>query len=231
MRWIGVLLVVLLMLALPAGAQTPEAGRRQIVVNGVGRVEVSPDQASVTVGVQVQRRTAADAAGEANRVATQIVARLQQMGVRRDEMRTSGIQVFPVYTSGQQGAPPQIAGYRAAHALTTNVRNLDLVGRVIDAAVEGGANTVLGISFGLHDPSRARNQALAMAVRDARVKADTIAAAAGLRVIGIERIVESETDVRPFVIRPAEAAPPRAPTPVEPGTVTVSAAVTVVFGY
>jgi uncharacterized protein YggE len=230
MRWIGIAMVVLFALALPAGAQVPETGRRQIVVNGVGRVEVSPDQASVTVGVQLQRRTAAEATGEANRVATRIVARLQRVGLRREEMRTSAIQVFPVYTGGQQGVPPQITGYRASYTLTLNVRNLDLVGRAIDAAVEAGANTILGISFGLQDPSRTRNEALALAVRDARAKADAIAQAAGLRIIGIERIAESESDVRPFVIR-LEADPLRTPTPVEPGMVTVSAMVTVVFGY
>jgi uncharacterized protein YggE len=230
MRWIGITMAVLFALALPAGAQAPEAGRRQILVNGVGRLEVSPDQASVTVGVQLQRRTAAEAIGEANSVATQIIARLQRVGLRREDMRTSAIQVFPIYADGRQGAPPRITGHRASHTLALNIRNLDFVGPAIDAAVEAGANTILGISFGLQDPVRVRNEALALAVRDARAKADAIAQAAGLRVIGIERIVESESDVRPSVIR-LEADPFRAPTPVEPGTVAVLAAVTVVFRF
>jgi uncharacterized protein YggE len=230
MHRIGIAMAVLFALAIPAGAQVPEAGRRQILVNGVGRLEVSPDQASVTVGVQLQRQTAAEAIGEASRVATQIVARLQRLGLRREDLRTSAIQVFPIYTDGRQGAPPQITGHRASHTLTLNVRNLDLVGPAIDAAVQAGANTILGISFGLQDPSRTRNEALALAVRDARAKADAIAQAAGLRIIGIERIVESESDVRPFVTR-FEVGPLRAPTPVEPGMVTVSAMVTVAFGY
>jgi uncharacterized protein YggE len=230
MRWIGITMAVLLALALPAGAQAPETGRRQIVVNGVGRLEVSPDQASVTVGVQLQRRTAAEAIGEANRVVTQIAARLQRLGLRREDMRTSAIQVSPVYAGGQQGAPPRVTGYRASHTLTLNIRNLDLVGPAIDAAVEAGANTILGISFGLQDPSRTRSEALALAVRDARAKADAIARAAGLRIIGIERIVESESHVRPFVTQ-LEAGPLRVPTPVEPGMVTVLAAVTLVFRF
>jgi uncharacterized protein YggE len=92
MRWIGIAMAVLFMLALPASAQAPEAGRQQIVVNGVGRLEVSPDQASVTLGVQLQRRTAAEATAEANRVVTQIIARLQRVGLRREDMRTSAIQ-------------------------------------------------------------------------------------------------------------------------------------------
>jgi uncharacterized protein YggE len=115
--------------------------------------------------------------------------------------------------------------------LTLSVRDLDLVGRAIDAAVGAGANTILGISFGLQDLSRARTEALALAVRDARAKADAIAQAVGLRIIGIERIVERETDVRPFMVQPAEAGLLRAPAPVEPGMVTVSAVVTVAFGY
>ncbi|MBI2201101.1 MAG: SIMPL domain-containing protein, partial [Armatimonadetes bacterium] len=102
-----VLLAVLvsLLLIAPVSAQAPEGGRNQIITHGTGRVEVTPNQATVTVGIQVQRATAAEAAAEANRVADQILNRLQQIGVRRQEIRTSGIQLTPVYTAPREGAP------------------------------------------------------------------------------------------------------------------------------
>jgi uncharacterized protein YggE len=228
MRWILVVLLVLSLTMLPAGAQAPEPGRNQIVTSGNGRIEVSPDQATVSVGGQAQRATAAEAVADVSRTATQALERLRGLGLRPEAMRTSAVQVFPVYTSPRDGSAPQITGYRATYVLTVTVADLGLVGRVIDASIQAGANMVQGISFGLRDASRARNEALALAVREAREKGEVIAQAAGLRIGGIERIVEEGSSVQPREMRIA-AAP--APTPVEPGTVSVTAQVTVVFRY
>lgn len=227
----GLLAVFVLMLLIaPVSAQAPEGGRNQIITHGTGRVEVTPNQATVTVGIQVQRATAAEAAAEANHVADQILNRLQQIGVRRQEIRTSGIQLTPVYTAPREGAP-QIVGYRASYTLTLTLSELRLVGPAIDESVKAGANTIVGVSFGLKDVSEARKEALTAAVREAREKADAIARAAGLQIRGIERIVEEGVD---FIIPRMEqrAVPaPSVPTPIEPGTVTVTARVTIVFTY
>jgi uncharacterized protein YggE len=228
MRWILVIVLALSLTTLPARAQAPEPGRNQIVTSGNGRIEVSPDQATVSVGGQAQRATAAEAVADVSRTATQALERLRGLGLRPEAMRTSAVQVFPVYTSPRDGNAPQITGYRATYVLTVTVADLGLVGRVIDASIQAGANMVQGISFGLRDASRARNEALALAVREAREKGEVIAQAAGLRIGGIERIVEEGSSVQPREMRIA-AAP--APTPVEPGTVSVTAQVTVVFRY
>lgn len=209
----------------PAAAQAPN-GRNQIVVSGSGRVEVPPDQAAFALGAQAQRPTAAEAMAEVNRVVAQIVARWQALGIRQEDIRTAMVQVFPVTSTPREGTP-QIAAYRASSLLTLTLANLTLVGRALDAAVGAGANTVQGLTFGLRDPSRPRTQALAAAVRDAREKAEALAQAAGLRISGIERIVEEGAVVQPREVRLTLAAP----TPVEPGLVTVTAQIQVVFRY
>lgn len=235
MRWILVLPILLALavapvvtsVVTPAAAQTPEGGRNQIVTTGNGLVAIAPDQAVVTVGAQAQHPTAAEAMAEVNRIAAQILARWQQLGIRREDIRTSAVQVFPVYTTPREGVQ-QITGYRASYTLTATLNNLTLVGQAIDAAITSGANVVQGITFGLRDASAARTEALGMAVREARQKAEAIAGAAGLRIRGIDRIVEGGVGIQVREIRATNGA---APTPIEPGTVTVTAQVTVVFNY
>lgn len=231
MRSVLAVLVALAVLAGPALAQvsTPEAGHNQIVTSGTGQVEVAPNQATVSVGVQVQRQTAADAAAEAGRVADQILARLQQIGIRRTDIRTSGIQLFPVYTSPRDGTP-QIVGYRATYTLTLTLTDLKQVGPAIDESVKAGANQIIGVTFGLKDATEARKDALAAAVHEAREKADAIARAAGLQIRGIDRIIEGGVDVQLRGFERAVPAP-SVPTPIEPGTITVTARVTMVFNY
>jgi uncharacterized protein YggE len=228
MRWIWPLLLVVSLTMLPATAQSPEPGRNQITTAGHGRIEVAPDQASISIGGQAQRPTASEAMAEVSRTAGQTLERLRGLGIRPEAMRTSAVQVFPIYTSPRDGSAPQITGYRATYQLTVILSDLTLVGRAIDASIQAGANVVQGLTFGLRDASRPRNEALALAVRDAREKGEAIAQAAGLRITGIERITEEAASVQPRELRVA-AAP--AATPIEPGTVFVTAQVTIVFRY
>ncbi|MGH2362910.1 MAG: SIMPL domain-containing protein [bacterium] len=223
-------LLVLLLVMTPVAAQVPEGGRNQIITHGMGRVEVPPNQASVTVGFQIQRPTAAEASAEANRVAEQILNRLQQINVRRQDIRTSGIQLSPVYTTPREGAP-QIVGYRASYTLTLTLTDLRQVGPSIDESVKAGANTVAGVSFGLRDMSDARKEALAAAVREAREKADAIARAAGLQIKGIQQIVEEGVEFAIPRMEQRAMPAPSVPTPIEPGLITVTARVTIVFNY
>lgn len=222
--------LILLLVITPVAAQVPEVGRNQIITHGMGRVEVPPNQASVTVGVQVQRPTAADASAEANRVAEQILNRLQQIGVRRQDIRTSGIQLNPVYTTPREGAP-QIVGYRASYTLTLTLTDLRQVGPSIDESVKAGANTIVGVGFGLRDMSEARREALAAAVREGREKADAIARAAGLQIKGIQQIVEEGVEFAIPRMEQRALPAPAVPTPIEPGLVMVTARVTMVFNY
>jgi hypothetical protein len=223
-------LLVLLLVMTPVAAQVPEGGRNQIITHGMGRVEVPPNQASVTLGFQVQRPTSAEASAEANRVAEQILNRLQQINVRRQDIRTSGIQLSPVYTAPREGAP-QIVGYRASYTLTLTLTDLRQVGPSIDESVKAGANTIAGVSFGLRDVSDARKEALAAAVREAREKADAIARAAGLQIKGIQQIVEEGVEFAIPRMEQRALPAPSVPTPIEPGLIAVTARVTIVFNY
>jgi uncharacterized protein YggE len=236
MRVLMMIALLILISAMSASAQTPVSppapARNQIVTSGMGRVEAMPNQAVVTLGVQIQRRTASEAMSEANRIAERMLSRLAALAIPRADIRTSGVQVFPVYTSAREGGEAQVSGYRASHTITVTINDLTKVGPAIDAGVEAGANVVHGISFGLRDTSGPRREALAIAVKEAREKADAIAQAAGLRIRGIEQIVESGVGVTRFEAPPPAIVPgPRTATPIEPGVVTVTGTVTVIFTF
>jgi uncharacterized protein YggE len=111
---------------------------------------------------------------------------------------------------------------------TVHVRTKGLArfGALIDAAVQAGANQVQRLTFTLSDDSEPRRTALGRAAAQARDKAQSIAAALGLKVGRVQSVVEQDSGgVRPLV-REAyamQAAP--APTPIEPGAVEVRARV------
>jgi hypothetical protein len=96
-----------------------------------------------------------------------------------------------------------------------------------DAAVAAGGNQVYGPGLLSSDQEAAYRRALQAAVADARVKAQTLAGASGVSLGTIRTIVESGATSAPLPM--AAAASDAAATPIEQGTQTVEANVSVTF--
>ncbi|HYW51411.1 MAG TPA: SIMPL domain-containing protein [Gemmatimonadaceae bacterium] len=150
-----------------------------IEVSGTGEATVTPDRALVYVGVQTKGRTAAAAGQENARLATAILAAVQAAGIKREQVGTMNYSVSPSYRYYPDGRKPELTGYDATNTVRVEVRALDLVGKVIDAALGAGANTISGISFYASQLDATRRAALASATSDARLSAETMAKAAG----------------------------------------------------
>jgi uncharacterized protein YggE len=232
-------LVALATLALPLSglAQTPpppaprEAALVETIsVSGVGRVTVTPDRATFSVGVQSMAPTVATAVQDNNTRVAAIVDALRKLGATDREIRTSQISIYP-QQDHQPNRPPRITGYQVSNTVTVSRSNPSEVGRFLQAAVDAGANTVSGVSFTVSDPARGREGALQAAFADARAKADVLAKAAG-RTTGRAISITEGTAVAPPRYPMARAAAymeQKADMPVEPGAEELTFTVSVVF--
>ena len=136
--------------ALPLTAQTgtpPTPPPPSISTSAVGETSVVPDRAMISVAVESQGQTAA-AAGAANaQLQTKVIDAVKAAGVAAAQIRTSGYNVFPEYTQATGGKGPRISGYRAHNTVQVEVRNLESVGKVIDAVLAAGATNLGGLSL------------------------------------------------------------------------------------
>jgi uncharacterized protein YggE len=218
-----------------AGELRPERpGPREPVISVTGQAEVltPPDEATVRLGVTRQAANARAAQDQANDIGQRLLAGLERLGVPRGAVRTSQLSLQPIFEQQRPGDenPPRIVAYRAAMTISVRLEKLDLVGPVVDAGLQAGANRVEGVQFGLRDSTAAQQEALRRAVREARGKAQALAEGLGLRV---DRVLEV-SEGGGFIPRAGEesfalAARAPTPTPVAPGEVSVSAMVTVRF--
>ncbi|HEU4369761.1 MAG TPA: SIMPL domain-containing protein [Methylomirabilota bacterium] len=198
-----------------AGAPQLERG---IATTGIGRVAVRPDTAVVDVGVEARAAQLADATGEVNRRMRDLLARVKALGVRDADVRTTVYVVDPIAEPRQPGdASARIVGYRVSNVVQVRTRDVDGLGRIVDAAVTGGANVVGNVQLTLDDPARPEAEARALAMREAAARARQIADAAGVKLGRLLAVTESAT--RPPVARMSLA---RAPGPVEPGQLDVT---------
>lgn len=230
---LGVLLVAL---PLQARAQQPDRpGERTVVVSATATVEREPERAVVLLAVESTGQTAR-AATQANATRMDaVIAALRRLGLSGRNVRTTSYQLHPEYARqdrGNEAAPPRIIGYRASNMVQVTVDTIARVGGVIDAAIAAGANRVANLHFELRDPQAARTEALRLAVARARSEAEAMAQAGGGRLgpvlnmtTGSFAIPRYAADMAVAEMRMAQAAP----TPIEPGTLSVMANVTVTF--
>ena len=222
------LLVVLA--SVEAGAQSAGPATDPVLtVSGSAQVRVTPDLATVRLGVVRQADTAAAAQDGANGVAGRILGALAEAGVEERYIQTSRLTLTPIYSRQRSGqADPRIIAYRAANTVTVRVEDLDLLGGVIDAGLGAGANQLQGVTFGLKDDLPAREIALGQAIGEARRKAEAMSKALDVRLEAVLSVNEGGVSIqRPMMEGRVMAMQEAMPTPVSAGEVTVSASVSI----
>lgn len=197
-----------------------------ISVNGSGKVVLTPDVADVSLGVTIQRDKVAAARDEAARVMAAVIAALHGLGIADADIKTTQLYVSPIYDySGVQ----RITGYQISNVISVHVRDLSKLADVIDQSVSAGATDVQGVSFDVADRAAAERDAREAAVHDARARADTLAAAAGVTITGVASISETTSTPWPWPGRGLAEDAAGAPTPIQPGTAELTIDVAVVF--
>jgi uncharacterized protein len=213
-----------------AGAGTDQPAEHTLSVTGEGKVTLSPDIATVQLGV-VTEKPSAKAARQAAAVAmTNVVDAIRKLGIEEKDIATASISLSPVYNY-PNNATPTIRGYQLQNTVTVTVRNLDQLGDLLDNSVVAGATTINGISFDVADRAAAESQAREAAVTDAKAKADTLAKGLGVRITGVASVSEQVSTPVWYgrnVAGEAMAAVD-ASTPVMPGTTDVTINVSVSY--
>lgn len=224
----------------PAAAQGAEAtpgplSPRSITASGEGRVTVTPDIATVTVGVETVQPSLSEAQAEATSKMEAIIQAARDAGVAEDDIVTTNYSVNVIQEYDPNGIPTAISGYRVSNQVELTVRDIDDLGMLLEAVVAQGANTIYGISFSVDDPTAAASQARRQAVEDARQKAEELADAAGVEISGILSITELTAPgppPQPFEGDMETADMARggaAPVPIQPGTGEIVVVVQVAY--
>lgn len=208
--------------ALPAQQPTTAALQPQISTSANGESRVQPDRATIVFAVETRAATAAKAGADNARRQKAVLDTLRKLGLVEGQLSTSGYSVAPEMR--YDGKQPQVTGYVARNTVQAEVRRIEQVGILIDAALGAGSNVVSSLRFYSSKAEEARRTALADAVSKARADADAMARAAGGSIGGL---IELSTSAQPrqfgeeFAMARAAGAD-AAQTPIEPGEQIVS---------
>lgn len=195
-------------------------------VTGTATATVEPDQALFDFTISALEPTASAARTSANLAVVNVIAALQDLGIATTDLRTTSISLFEEFDFS--GDRPVRTGFRFSNSIRVTVRDLNMVGDVIDAAVTAGGDliSISGIQFTVSSQAAIARDVLVAAVRDALEQASLIAEAAG---VTLERIVF----ISPFTSFGPVFAEPVADigggVPVFGGTQEISASVQITY--
>ena len=172
-------------------SQPPEGqnSRRTIKVSGTGTVTLKPDSARVYFGVQSLTSSIKTARSDNAAKVKKVFDSLMGLKIPDLQLRSADVQVEQIQSRADDNKLPAILGYRITNTFTVLIQNSDpaklgeITGRILDTALESGANEVLKIQIFNKDMSKVKREALGLAVKDAKTNAQAIAEGAGVKIM------------------------------------------------
>lgn len=218
------------------GPQNPsdaDTDKNVVTVSGKGEIKLTPDIATFTAGVRVEKKTAVDAQFENSAVMERIIQKLIESGVEEKDIQTSHMRLNEVYDYSKKN--PTIKGFEVYNSLDITVRNLDKLGQILSDVIAAGATDANSIVLSIDDKEGAYNDALSAAIENAFSKAQAIAQASGGGLSALPlRITESYSDysarsISPEAVRATEDTNQTVPVTIAEGELSIIAHITVEF--
>lgn len=217
----------------PVTSRAPQ----QLRIQAEGRVEATPDQLRLRLGVITEAADAGQAVSENNQRMTTVMTMLDDLGLDSKDLATGQFQIQPQWSQPPRPTPAnwqrEIVAYRVSNDLWIRTTRIELAGRLLGLAHQSGVNQVGNLQFTIADQDNYQQQAMSLATQKALRQAQVLAAAAGAELGAILSLTLDTpggfNGAAPLMAEARMMTASDAVVPVTPGNVDVQATVTVVF--
>jgi uncharacterized protein YggE len=203
-----------------------------VTVEGTAEIQVSPDKATIDIGVVASSATAAAALRANDGEMARVVDAIRSQGISNSGIQTSNFSIDALHPKDKSGSfdYDETVGYQVTNKVTVLVNDLSKVASVIDASVSAGANSSNSVSFDVKDRIAYEQMAEKGAMHNARQVAELLVGEEH-RKVGALLAVTTQTGI--YNMRPVTAVGQQElkleGTPVTsilPGKITISSSVT-----
>ena len=205
-------------------------------VSGLGKATGTPDVVLLTLGVESQQKTVAEAQKDAIDAMTGIMQVLKDSGIADKDMQTSQYNIDQVTRWDEKQSTYIVVGYRVTNTVTAKIRDIAKAGPIIDKAAAAGGDLIRvnGISFTVDDPTPYYKIAREKAVQYAMEKAKQISQISGVKLGKVLYMSEDTSYTQPirenFLMKYAAMdAAASAPTPISAGEMEFQVTVAMVY--
>jgi len=249
--WLIITLGLVLVLTMPflTGCGSPVAAQgtgqpvqvsqqpQGIWVSGIGEVSITPDIATLNLGVVAQETNVAKAQSEASDAMTKVMKALTDSGIAQKDIQTGYFSINQRTRWDDSKQLDSVVGYQVTNMVTVKIRDTGKVGNIIDSVVKAGGDLIRvnGINFSVEDPSKYYQDARGKAIAAAKSKADELAKLAGV-TLGKPTYIAENAQYTPtyggyanFSMSAAQAAPMAIAPPISAGETKITLSVQVAY--
>lgn len=164
-----------------------------VSVSATGRVEVTPDFATVQVSFTRKKPTEAEARQALHQAIIQLSDNLKAFNVQGTDLSFSQAGVRPIVDWNIARTAQETVGYEAFKTSNVIIRDLGALKDVANGIlqVSGDLGKISDISFGMDDKSEFETKARAIAMQKANAKAEQLADGTASSLGGIRSLSES----------------------------------------
>lgn len=180
MRRLLVTLLLATSLAACSGHGHDSHAPRLVSVAGQGEATAAPDRATVQLAIEARAEQLTAAQASADGVVAKVLAVTDGLAIAREQVQTTAIQIDPEFDYRPSGR--RMLGYVVRRQVTVEVRDLALLGDLMEQALATGVNSVSPPVLSSSRERELYRAALAAAARDAELNAETLAEALDARV-------------------------------------------------
>jgi uncharacterized protein YggE len=209
--------------------------RGTISATGSASDSFAPDTVEIVLAVESRALSASETATRNKKVADKVMNKLKKhiKDSQKESVKTSSYTLQPVYEYHKMKKKSVLAGYRAVHQINIKTVQINNAGPVIDAALEEGANRIDSIEFSISDNRTYCDDLRARAAVRAKADAEAVARALAVKIADIKNAsISCGSEIHRPPVRLGmmqEAATSKVATPIEAGTIKLTASVSTVF--
>ncbi len=197
-RFFPIALLAVGLLASPAMA---DEITREVAVLGKGEISVVPDQATLTMGVEMRAREMESAKQQVSQVVGEFLKLAAKMNIEKKQLNTSQLTIRPEYDWNSTNRQRRLTGFYVARQIRVELEDLEKTGPLMERATSLGVNQVNGPYFGSSREEELHREALKLAAEDARRNAQVLATSMGAS-LGPVRSIRADNAHVPAPPRP-----------------------------
>lgn len=195
-------------------------------------VTAEPDLATIGAGVTTEAPTAVAAMRQNAVEMRNVIDQIKALGVDEKDIQTTGINLRARYDYNRNTERSEFRGYAVSNRVSVKLREIDEVGRVLDALVSAGATDLNGPTFSIEDDKAAKEQARERAVKSGMERAEAYARMIGydgVRVLEISESIQGRGRFDDIALRKVAEEAADASAPVQPGRVSTGVNITIKY--
>lgn len=163
---------------------------RTISVSAEGKIVAIPDIATANFSVITEGKTTKEVQSKNAEKMNKVIEYIKSIGIDKKDIKTTSYYLYPKYE--YPNGRSILIGYTLNNSISIKIRDFDLISDLIAKSVDLGINQIGDVQFSIENPDMAKSEAGALAMKNAKEKAQRLAQQAGVRLGKIITFSESE---------------------------------------